>query len=224
MSGQCAENRESSNSNCGNGACEAGENSQNCQQDCSAVTCNDGIKNRGESDVDCGAVCLKCADDRTCFTEGDCLGRSCVNGICRSPKVIQEKVTCVFKGAMGEVSCNSLNGPASGCSGTGSCTALIREMYTTMPEEKIKWESDCGTTHFIQSKVYITLDGIDETVILDCSQTRSGNPNPNPIPQACTGCLKDDTCLPFGTRVLEGNDAKYCDITKQFAVQKSQDG
>ncbi|MEW5847248.1 MAG: fibrinogen-like YCDxxxxGGGW domain-containing protein [Myxococcota bacterium] len=58
---------------------------------CASPGCADGVRNGGEGDVDCGAVCLVCADGRTCRTGADCESRVCLIssgeewGICQAP-------------------------------------------------------------------------------------------------------------------------------------------
>jgi len=48
-------------------------------------TCIDGIKNNGESDVDCGgSYCPLCANDKTCTVSTDCSGSVCENRICKN--------------------------------------------------------------------------------------------------------------------------------------------
>lgn len=51
-------------------------------------SCEDGVKDEGETDVDCGGPCLGCAYGERCNTDSDCLG-SCSKGICvpSEPKV-----------------------------------------------------------------------------------------------------------------------------------------
>jgi len=45
-------------------------------------TCDDGIKNQDETDVDCGGSCSPCANGEGCFGNGDCLSNNCVDDIC----------------------------------------------------------------------------------------------------------------------------------------------
>jgi hypothetical protein len=52
---------------------------------CQMPTCQDGVQDGGESDVDCGAVCgpLKlCASGKHCGTNADCTSMVCNNGTC----------------------------------------------------------------------------------------------------------------------------------------------
>lgn len=55
---------------------------------CVAPTCNDGVKNQGETDTDCGgAACgATCAPTKICAADTDCggLGASCAGGFCRN--------------------------------------------------------------------------------------------------------------------------------------------
>ena len=64
-------------------------------------SCDDGITNRNETDVDCGGgVCSPCALDMHCAIDSDCTQLRCTNGLCVSPPK-----PCVFN-----------------CSGHGACS------------------------------------------------------------------------------------------------------
>lgn len=48
-----------------------------------AGTCNDGVKNGDETDVDCGGrYCARCALNTACSVSADCNSTSCVSGLC----------------------------------------------------------------------------------------------------------------------------------------------
>jgi hypothetical protein len=49
----------------------------------SGPTCSDGIRNGGETDLDCGGACARCADFKTCASRDDCRGALCVGDVCR---------------------------------------------------------------------------------------------------------------------------------------------
>ena len=51
-----------------------------------APSCDDGVRNQDESDVDCGgaASCPRCPDGSTCTTPGDCATGACMGGTCGS--------------------------------------------------------------------------------------------------------------------------------------------
>lgn len=51
---------------------------------CSAASCSDGLKNCGESDVDCGGDCLGCEDGKSCGLVDDCLTGECVSNTCET--------------------------------------------------------------------------------------------------------------------------------------------
>ncbi len=40
---------------------------------------------------------------------------------------------------------------------------------------------------------------------------------------SCNGCLSDEICLPFGTRLVESGMPKYCDINKKLVSQKDKE-
>jgi hypothetical protein len=50
-----------------------------------ASTCGDGVRNGGETDIDCGGPCPPCADGQACATRSDCQSRVCTNNTCRVP-------------------------------------------------------------------------------------------------------------------------------------------
>lgn len=46
-------------------------------------TCDDGLENQAETDVDCGGpTCLPCVDDSSCIVDADCESLNCDNGTC----------------------------------------------------------------------------------------------------------------------------------------------
>jgi hypothetical protein len=74
-----AERACSSNSDCQSLVCDVDT------KKCKWPTCSDGVKNGGESDVDCGAACggeFLCGGGKTCFDLYDCLSESCTAGVC----------------------------------------------------------------------------------------------------------------------------------------------
>lgn len=100
---------------------------------CLAPTCNDGVKNQGETDVDCGgAACgATCAPTKICVADTDCggLGASCNGGICRNcaDGVLNGAETALDCGGQcgatcsGGLACNSgADCATSGCTG-GLC-------------------------------------------------------------------------------------------------------
>lgn len=53
---------------------------------CQAASCNDGIQNDGETDIDCGGDnCSACLGGRECVVDTDCLSNDCQSGLCTGP-------------------------------------------------------------------------------------------------------------------------------------------
>jgi hypothetical protein len=50
---------------------------------CERESCDDGVKNGDETDVDCGADCLPCLDHRLCLLNSDCSSSKCIDRTCR---------------------------------------------------------------------------------------------------------------------------------------------
>ena len=63
------------NSDCESGFC--------LNNKCTKSSCDDSVKNQGESSVDCGGPCNKCQDGKTCNIHSDCNSNFCSFGACR---------------------------------------------------------------------------------------------------------------------------------------------
>ncbi|RLE42835.1 hypothetical protein DRJ19_03445, partial [Candidatus Woesearchaeota archaeon] len=51
-------------------------------------SCDNGIKDVGETDIDCGGVCPPCPDGKRCITDDDCIGKcDPIKKICYTPKI-----------------------------------------------------------------------------------------------------------------------------------------
>lgn len=71
----------------GAGACVECNGASDCesaicvQSTCATPTCDDGVKNGTESDVDCGGACpSKCENGQGCLKDSDCKGGYCSPG------------------------------------------------------------------------------------------------------------------------------------------------
>ena len=61
-------------------ACSSGDDCETgvCRDEaCAPATCDDGVRNGSETDVDCGAGCGECADGATCAEDEDCESHHC---------------------------------------------------------------------------------------------------------------------------------------------------
>jgi hypothetical protein len=65
--------------------CVPNGNTMECRQKGGGVvSCNDGVKNGSETDVDCGGNCQPCGDGRKCVGNSDCVSVICLSGVCKS--------------------------------------------------------------------------------------------------------------------------------------------
>ena len=83
---------------------------------CVPMGCSNGVKDNGETDVDCGGPCDPCADGHHCVINNDCVNAICKSGACKGP-------TCgdaVKNGAEADVDCG---GPCAPCTDGKSCNA-----------------------------------------------------------------------------------------------------
>lgn len=96
---------------------------------CDAPSCNDGQKNKYESDVDCGGVnCAKCGQGRACGRNQDCESGSCADGVCCNLPCDGPCSACSMKkGALLDGFCASLEGKTCqdgwACTAAGTCVA-----------------------------------------------------------------------------------------------------
>jgi len=54
---------------------------------CSQPGCNDGIQNQAETGVDCGGICGKCQNGKSCRIDNDCQSNYCSFGTCKEQDV-----------------------------------------------------------------------------------------------------------------------------------------
>jgi hypothetical protein len=116
---------------CGSGQrCVVNENCEegsHCSSDCTCAgggganectagldTCGDGVRNGGETDVDCGGPCPKCADGKECYGGNE--GADCQSGECR-PVPDENTSRCIAPGCDDEVK----NGDETDTDCGGSC-------------------------------------------------------------------------------------------------------
>ncbi|HYQ03078.1 MAG TPA: DUF4215 domain-containing protein [Polyangiaceae bacterium] len=97
---------------CASGSCQSSK--------CVAATCQDGIKNQGETAVDCGgATCsaagVKCANGQACEKNGDCTDGFCLNNVCSG----------ACKGKPPTLGCPCTPDSSLACAGTAQAVKLI---------------------------------------------------------------------------------------------------
>jgi hypothetical protein len=117
-----------------------------------AMTCEDGMLNQDETDIDCGGVvCPACIDGQACLVDEDCTSTVCTEGVCAMPACddlkpngVETDVDC------GGPDCEPCADNLACLVGTDcesqSCVANICEAATCVDEVKNGAESDidCG--------------------------------------------------------------------------------
>ena len=96
------QNQDETDADCGGDVCDACDDGEGCEDDgdcvsnvcntdtstCEAPTCDDGVLNGTETDLDCGGdSCSGCETDEDCLVDGDCLSLVCndVSNTCDAP-------------------------------------------------------------------------------------------------------------------------------------------
>src|SRR4051794_13993383 len=78
------------------------------------ASCSDGVKDRDETDLDCGGSCGPCAVGQGCKGAGDCRSANCTNSLCAAP-------SCSDGAKNGQESDVDCGGLCSGCPGGRHC-------------------------------------------------------------------------------------------------------
>jgi hypothetical protein len=97
-----------------------------------APSCTDGIKNQGESDVDCGGTttCPRCPDYKTCTAPTDCATAACTTGYCGTTGCLPFGTAGGYTGCARTVAVASL--PCEDIRTTGTRSAVGDDSYTTV--------------------------------------------------------------------------------------------
>merc|ERR1711871_113128 len=168
---------------------------------CKQPTCDDGVRNGLESDVDCGSSCSnkKCTTGRRCATAADCASGVCdSNGRCAAP-------TCsdlVQNGAETSEDCGGATCPA--CSAGRTCAVA----------------SDCrsGVCSNGLCAIPSCFDGVKNAgeSDIDCGQSACGIP----CPMTGAGCTTNADCL---TKLCDRSSGKCLNATCFDGVQNGQE-
>jgi hypothetical protein len=81
---------------------------------CVAATCNDGIKDGNETDVDCGGSCPGCPNSEDCNVGGDCQSGYCNSGKCAA---CSSDGNCASGNYCNSGSCSAAQATGQACTG-----------------------------------------------------------------------------------------------------------
>lgn len=107
-------------SDCPGGACAGNA--------CAAASCGDGVKDGGETDLDCGGTCgASCVVGQMCAGDGDCVSGNCAGGTCALVavgKACGADTDCASGFCVSGVCCETSCLGACNTCGTGACTPV----------------------------------------------------------------------------------------------------
>ena len=136
-----------------------------------APTCDDGLLNQDESDIDCGGmICNPCADGAACAQNSDCDLNSCINNLCAAP-------SCSDSQKNGDETDVDCGGTCPACDDNLACL-VAEDCGSLVCTEGVCSPANCGDT---------VLNGAESDV--DCGG------------DMCDGCIGggecelDDDCL-----------------------------
>jgi hypothetical protein len=103
-----------------------------------APTCTDGVQNQGETDIDCGGECPRCATGQTCASRNDCADAFCRGGRCQ---ICEGDANCFHDGRGRDDEpdnvgvCECVSGRCSGQdpNGASSCAACPEDTSYCVP-------------------------------------------------------------------------------------------
>ena len=119
-------------------------------QECAYIdTCDNKIKDQGESDIDCGGICgSTCISGKTCIDNNDCIG-DCINGkcFCEEDWDCSEWSECPIHGIQTKT-CNDKNK----CGTTNNRPNITQECDYTTPEETKTDEKEIAKEAKVEEK------------------------------------------------------------------------
>jgi len=168
----------------------------NCTFDTSgcvaAPTCVDGVKNGDETDVDCGGSCPKCAYNKTCLGNNDCVSGLCASGHCLS---------CgdgLKNGDETDVDCGGSCSPCANgksCGVSADCASGVCSGGTCVPCAS---NQDCGGNSSTCSE-HVCVRGACQTQVTDgdvCGATSQGCPIGLFRDKCCSNGICTQLCSP----------------------------
>jgi hypothetical protein len=93
----CCKDADCGEGTCNGGTCICSAGFQSCLGTCipEAACCVDGVKNREETDVDCGGgACPRCANGKTCESRDDCASAYCPLAVPRVCLACSANIDC----------------------------------------------------------------------------------------------------------------------------------
>ena len=147
--GLCADGKAcASGSDCTSAVCDAKTHT------CSAASCTDGMKNDGESGIDCGgtSTCGLCADGKACKSGSDCTSGVCTGNVCQAASCTdgmkndgESGIDCGGTSTCGKCGTDKACTSPSDCT-SGVCTSNVCQAASCTDNVKNDGETDidCG--------------------------------------------------------------------------------
>ncbi len=153
-------------------------------------TCNDGILNGEETDIDCGGdTCNACGTNKNCTVDDDCQSINCENGKCKAPTCTDE----IQNQNETDVDCGGRN--------CGECEI----------DEDCEQDSDCKSGHCSASDKCIALPDECANGVKDSGSGETDVDCGGDICEPCgpdQSCRSNDDCV-SGTKCID-DECKTC--------------
>lgn len=180
-------------------------------------SCDDGLLNQDESDVDCGGtICGGCSLGGTCKASDDCASDSCIAGVCTDPNCMDGAKNADES----DVDCGGGCGPCAdnlGCAAPADCSSgVCTNMVCTPPacgdgvKNGAETETDCGGG-----------------TCMGCGEGQVCAADPDCLSGFCSGgkcapkeCDSDANCGQFNSACTKG----VCNALKKCEAQNSNEG
>ncbi len=164
---------------------------------CAATTCDDGVRNGDETDVDCGGSCARCDEGDACeaatdCTSGVCAGDRCVPAACDDG---------VLNGDESDLDCG---GSACGPCATGGACEVAADCASRVCAASACAAPSCEDGLMNGEEAEVDCGG-DCAPCPDCrADTDCGSGAPRCDSGACVACTSDAHCLEGERCTTEG--------------------
>ncbi len=228
----CAKNQD-----CDSGVCNIAKGT------CSAASCSDGIKNEGESDIDCGGTCKACDTGKKCAVAPDCASKVCTDAGKGLQCQAATNMDGVQNGTETGIDCGGAGNPlcadGQGCKARGDCSSdvcvggkCVTPVCNDGSKNGTETDVDCGGAGCPRCADNQTCKVVDDCTSGVCADIGAGlqcQP-PSPTDGIKNGTETDVDCggagnpgCIAGLACLLDGDCKSvgCDYTKHCAISRS---
>lgn len=187
-----------------------------------APTCEDGVQNNAETDIDCGGPnCPPCNADASCQGASDCVSGVCSEGICQAPSCDDH----IYNGEESDIDCG---GPDCGlcdigqsCRANSDCASRACHEHTCVEcfeDDHCPIDQACSEDNKCFCQDSRTIDDICADASAQCGEVLDVCGQP----VQCARCSGDTLCennLCVGCITSDDCEGLFCDTDSNICIQ-----